>query len=121
MLKCDAVRNSSHRRTRGLWSSVVVPHVANALESLVIRNCEMLCSPNVVFKVFDTLDNDASFHVERKPVRVRTEGSAADIRNVCTELLGFLLASSAKAVDEGVVVHGEQTQPLASATMGAPK
>ena len=57
----------------------MVPHFADALERLVILKDAELRAPKIATKAVDGPDNAASFQVERSPVPLGIEGSAADI------------------------------------------
>ena len=63
-----------------LDARVVVPHFADALERLVLREDAKLRASKVASKAFDGPDNAASFQVERSLVILGIEGSAADMR-----------------------------------------
>ena len=60
-------------------SRIVVSHFADTFERFVIREYTKLCAPEVTSKLFDDSENPASFQVERSPVSLRVEGSAADV------------------------------------------
>ena len=62
-----------------LDARIVDSHFADASVRRVIRPYAKLRAPKVASKVFDGPDNAASFQVERGPVPLRIEGSAADI------------------------------------------
>ena len=64
-----------------LDAGIVVYHFPNALERLVIKKDAKIRAPKVASKTFDDPNNAASFQVERGPVPLGIEVSAAYIRD----------------------------------------
>ena len=57
----------------------MVSHFADAFERLMIRKGTKLGALTIASKAFDGPDNVARFQVERSPVPLGIEGSAADV------------------------------------------
>ena len=62
-----------------LDSRIVVSHIDDDFERLVIPEDAKLRAPEVASKAFDDPHNAASSQVERSPAPPRIEGSAADV------------------------------------------
>lgn len=66
--------------------------------------------PKMASKAFDGLDSAARFQVERSPMSLRAEGSAADLRDGSHGVAGLrLLRRNTEAIDTGVTRHPRRT------------
>ena len=77
----EGVVESGEELEAPLDPRIVVGHFADAFERLVIRKDAKLRAPEVTSKTFDGPDKATSFRVERSPVPLGMEGSAADVRD----------------------------------------